>query len=992
MSYDTGNPVPSRDPRDLVDNAENMDEAVNGTGDIWTDRLGVSRPTLKRLEDDYPQAGVDADRAEAARDTAVAAGYQAAIARDEAVAAKASVDSSAAQASADADRAETAADAAMSAGVIFTTTAEGIADTAEGDYFWVLSADDARVSELWFHDTGSVAVDTGKRTASSSLVFRPQEVGRANGWIDPFFRHLGIGEKVGGQDRWFDVGGSIDTWEFSENPHFNGRAIRKNTDGSAELSGPIVSLADMAAAEGDTVTIRLLITGQGENVLVRGRWIDDAGGSMGAQDSAGDLTASATPQLATFELVVPAGATRFRLYPYTDTASGTFDVVSLWAGKGDASTVPVWPNFNDLDYLQLASTKALQVQGDFYSQFREITTISYDSKTDEIQAPSYTLVARGTPFSGWGSQYTTPGSISFNVVSVPEITREVPASDSQKWSTIRIEVIAVATPSESPLTGDLLAYGEVAVDPEEDTLSALEVGLLDAATGAPVTLTEADLGTQFFVGYRALNSDGGNAIAGEARGGAAEWNGESLYYTSAANEWRNSSTPAIAVNLHLATNLSYERSVIPSFPTGGQEVELPKLAMPPFIYHAGGRQINTYFANMTYTDAGRYRWDAVCNRGDQLDECHRVDDGEAPVDVTLTIKQQDPVTFDDLAAASGTLRMVDASAGTGVTRKLMVIGDSTTANGKMVTEIVNLFGADVMSATMVGTQGVAPNVHEGHSGWKTTDFTGPGRTFFEFTVSGVTEEPAINATEYDHNGSTYEVQEVNLSGGSGTIICERLSGSNDPLASGTLTKSNASDGDATITFSAWAEVAGNPFWNDGSSQLDFSAYMSANGFSMAADDWVMIHLGINDCFSETTDAGVDALTDSAFPALDALISSIRAYEPGIRIGMCVPVPPPADQDAFVVYSSGQTRHRYMRNIHRWALNLIDYYSGQEGSGNYVIPLNTCWDTVNNAQVVMEDANSRTAIQVGRQKGGVHPHDGGYEQMADCVFSVIKYHE
>lgn len=46
MAFNTGNPVPSGDARDLSDNAENLDSAVNSTGATWTDRLGVVRKTV----------------------------------------------------------------------------------------------------------------------------------------------------------------------------------------------------------------------------------------------------------------------------------------------------------------------------------------------------------------------------------------------------------------------------------------------------------------------------------------------------------------------------------------------------------------------------------------------------------------------------------------------------------------------------------------------------------------------------------------------------------------------------------------------------------------------------------------------------------------------------------------------------------------------------------------------------------------------------------
>ncbi|QXE85962.1 right-handed parallel beta-helix repeat-containing protein [Geomonas nitrogeniifigens] len=49
MSYNTGNPIGSTDARDLSDNAENLDVAVNGSGNVWTDRLGNARPTWNSI-------------------------------------------------------------------------------------------------------------------------------------------------------------------------------------------------------------------------------------------------------------------------------------------------------------------------------------------------------------------------------------------------------------------------------------------------------------------------------------------------------------------------------------------------------------------------------------------------------------------------------------------------------------------------------------------------------------------------------------------------------------------------------------------------------------------------------------------------------------------------------------------------------------------------------------------------------------------------------
>lgn len=48
-TYNTGNPIGSKDPRDLYDNAENFDHAINDDESVFIDRLGVQRTTLWQM-------------------------------------------------------------------------------------------------------------------------------------------------------------------------------------------------------------------------------------------------------------------------------------------------------------------------------------------------------------------------------------------------------------------------------------------------------------------------------------------------------------------------------------------------------------------------------------------------------------------------------------------------------------------------------------------------------------------------------------------------------------------------------------------------------------------------------------------------------------------------------------------------------------------------------------------------------------------------------
>ena len=73
-TYNTGNALGSTDPKDLYDNAENFDDAMNDVDSAsWTDRFGRARKTYGEIERlaDPGTALAAAERAEEARDQAV---------------------------------------------------------------------------------------------------------------------------------------------------------------------------------------------------------------------------------------------------------------------------------------------------------------------------------------------------------------------------------------------------------------------------------------------------------------------------------------------------------------------------------------------------------------------------------------------------------------------------------------------------------------------------------------------------------------------------------------------------------------------------------------------------------------------------------------------------------------------------------------------------------------------------------------------------------
>ena len=413
----------------------------------------------------------------------------------------------------------------------------------------------------------------------------------------------------------------------------------------------------------------------------------------------------------------------------------------------------------------------------------------------------------------------------------------------------------------------------------------------------------------------------------------------------------------------------------------------PILVIPPYIYGVQSCECNVYIDNLHVGDSSLFNHDitnTAVNGAQQRERWTWTPTG-AQTTGTLTVSAYDKTSGAALVSVTTNQRAAANTAGTGTTKVINVIGDSLINAGTITQTVIDIASSDVMGVSFIGTRGTGANKHEGRGGWTIAYYTGVGITYYSFTVSGVVTAPAINSTLYTNNGSTFKVQEVSLTAGAGTIVCERTAGTNLPSASGTLTKSSGT-GDTTISFSSYATVAGNPFWISGA--LNYPQYLIDN--SLATPDWVMIHLGINDAFSYTSDDAVIAGAATAFNNLDLLITSIKSAGAGVKVGLMIPTPP-AKQDGFGFgYGTGQTAWRDKRNIMLWAKELITRYSGQEANRVYLVPTNTALDTENGYPLAASaPVNSRSSVMVQRQNNGVHPDTSGYQQIGDALWAFLK---
>lgn len=993
MAYNTGNPIGSSDPRDLADNAQALDRALNDTALSFTDRLGQQRMTLAGMEE--AATGIPA--------------VGASIVAQEAQAA-----------------AEAARDASQANATLYPDEATGRAAVADNAYFRVVGSGPVACYIYKRINSGSSTLIVS--LASDEAVTKPSWAGKKNAWPDPFFRRFDLtSETFLGKDRWWWNGvgaGAFAGWSRVANSLFNGYALRR-ADGynQTSFSGPSIWLSEIDAAAGDTVTAYVLISGAaGGAVYSAYRFAAATGedlvsielGSMLSKSGANNIVASADPQWLRVSKVVPAGAERLHLYPYNVSGTTGFDVLAVWAFKGDAASGPSWPSLED-SYFSLRDTEI-------------------ESRLASVEA---------------GSGITTNSGRQIRDAYVPYVVWQHPLGDSEMVGNSVYGTGKVAGFYEQITEKSLINAVQARVWASNGATDIeWKVWLRDNTTDFNMSTTAADLSGSIaagsfptadqlytlqlpsklqvaankylFVMFRATDDTAINhkrwlydAAITPARHGFpftvnAGWNNTitfgspSIGYGQTAIKLLLESDEirakgADAGGATAASDVSYSGSSAGVSGTNAQtaidEVALgaPELVMPPYIYGVQSRECNVYFDNLTLADAADYNWDvtSASGVGQQQNERWTWTPAGALAAGTLAATAFNKRTGKQIATKTAQLRAAAANTGSGLNKKVMVIGDSLVSAGVITQTLLDIAGGDVMGVTLLGTRGSGSNKHEGRGGWTVNNYTTAGPTYYSFTVSGVTVAPAINATEYSNNGAVYRVQEIALTGGAGTIICSVQSGG-APLASGTLTKSNGGAGDAAITFSASAAVPGNPFWKSGA--INFAQYLTDN--SIAAPDWVLIGLGINDCFSYTDDAQVSALADTEFGKLDTLIASIKAADVNTKIGLMIPSPPSADQDSFGFnYGTGQTRWRFKRNILIWARQMILKYSGQEASRIYLAPSNLGLDTVNNyPRAAAEPVNSRNnAVQVSRQNNGVHPDTSGYRQIADALWAFLKFY-
>lgn len=329
---------------------------------------------------------------------------------------------------------------------------------------------------------------------------------------------------------------------------------------------------------------------------------------------------------------------------------------------------------------------------------------------------------------------------------------------------------------------------------------------------------------------------------------------------------------------------------------------IPEILLPSVLYATEGVELNIFWDNVIFSDLliDELFINVTCNRGQQFERGWRYTPGSETGSESFTIAVYHKTTL--LREKTITLQIENLSGGP-VSKKLLCLGDSTTAGGQYISLITSEYGSNP-TVEFLGTKGSGANKHEGVSGWSYASFVG----------------------------------------------------------------------------------SESPFYING--QLDFSAYLTNNGYTMSADDLITIHLGINDVFSDGSDSNITAIMGH----IQTLVTMFRAAVPNINICLLATIPPSISQDAFgASYGNTYTLKGYLANYQAWMVRLLTEWdtSAKQADRIYVAQFNCNMDRVYNFPKTTVPANARTSETVTYYNNGVHPSVEGYNQMGDSLWMFIK---
>ena len=767
-------------------------------------------------------------------------------------------------------------------------------------------------------------------------------------------------------------------------------------------------------------------------------------GSIGAVNPTGAelCVLSSTPKLIFISFTWSGSPALTDIITYF-SSSATYTILACWGHTGPTRNMeyPVLNNtenlLKELSVLQTTTTSDVLATNDRIDNLTAgyLTAVTGSNISVVLGSVPSSTSLRTSEFWGWGQVYKRPltGATtipSFNAITIADISRGEPlVTSTQTANEVNIIVTTASTsPQSNTYVAAPIAIGKSYIDKRQASNPNVTILLTDPVTGLPKTLTDADIAQELFIGYytknssvtpiiKAITSNSGGSIS--ASTALITESGDNFYVSSAGSflttypsAWSQTTPPSLSNNIAFTfknitnpvitnsslASSSFAASVLANMSSGTESLDV---ILPPFIYGVQGQETNLYFDNLIMNDASSYNWDLAIGDTSTNYGKHKnrswswlVSTGIGGVaGYPLTVTAKNKVTGTTIASGITKIRTTASAHSPTTAVKVLLLGDSLLANNvpAFEGEIIALNNQRTgITLTLMGSHGISPQLHEGNPGWKITDYTTVGRDYFKFTCIGSSNALVQDSTQLTNNGKTFVIRKITIIDSSNFYLeCSRSDSTGSPIPSNSsLVISFPSNQVGTqINYSSVVQISGNPFWYGG---ISFSSYLST--LNQGTPDIIIIGLGINDVFGELTDANATARAETNLTALDSLIDSIKLAAPSVRIGLMCPTPP-SDQNAFGTnYGLNQPQARYKRNILLWSKVLINKYSNREISQKiYLVSSNLNLDTVYGYPTTVQPVNARSpTITETVQIDSVHPNTAGFNQLADSIYSFIRF--
>ena len=418
------------------------------------------------------------------------------------------------------------------------------------------------------------------------------------------------------------------------------------------------------------------------------------------------------------------------------------------------------------------------------------------------------------------------------------------------------------------------------------------------------------------------------------------------------------------------------------------ESETVDISLPDKIYAIVGDTLQLFFRGIIKAiDPYKYNIVVSCSKGKQYPRYFEYtpaaqDVGQTNFAITvkdnnrkiISTKQCLLITKNTVASPSDTINVA-------------CFGDSLTAGGtwckeahrRLVESDGSPVGKGLTNIQFVGSKKIGTTGYFGVGGWTWDSYTTQGKPAYRFQVSGVSSL-AVGAV-YTNNGNTFTIMEVNVTAGSGNILCSVSSLTPAPTNSGTLTKSSGT-GDSTIAFSSYSQDTQNPLWDYGANKMTFIPYANA-----VADGNIDVVYALLSWNGQTP--GKENFSD-VITKIKIFADTLHSEFPNAKLKIMGIQVPSVNGGMGANYGAIGTSYADGYGMVVTALNQNKAYqdfANSEGYKDFVefVNISAEFDTEYNMPYSEVNVNTRSTVKEKRGTNGVHPSTEGYYQIADTVF-------